>query len=90
MERQAVLIRRLQVRFLPGQVIKKERSDNMTLAEKMVRYRAIKRISQEELARRCGVSLQTINSIENEIQTPSRVTRTKILLVVDEEEKDGE
>lgn len=62
----------------------------MTLSEKMVRYRAIKRISQEELARRCGVSLQTINSIENEIQTPSRVTRTKILLVVDEEEKDGE
>ena len=54
------------------------------LAEQMITYRARERISQKELARRCGVSLQTINSIETETQTPSRVTEAKIRLVIDE------
>ena len=57
----------------------------MELGELMVRYRAKERISQSELARRCGVSLQTINSVENGIQTPSKVTETKIRLVVEGE-----
>lgn len=55
----------------------------MTLAEQMVQYRARERISQRELAQRCGVSSQTINSLENETQTPSRVTLAKIKLVLD-------
>lgn len=54
----------------------------MTLAERMVRYRAKERISQRQLAERCGVTLQTINSVENETQSPSRVTRMKIELVI--------
>ena len=53
-----------------------------TLSERMVMNRAKERISQAELARRCGVTLQTINSVENETQTPSRVTVVKIELVV--------
>ena len=53
-----------------------------TLSERMVLYRAKERISQAELARRCGVTLQTINSVENETQTPARVTVVKIELVV--------
>lgn len=53
-----------------------------TLSERMVLYRAKERISQAELARRCGVTLQTINSVENETQTPTRVTVVKIELVV--------
>ena len=57
----------------------------MTLVEEMVMYRAKERISQGELARRCGVSLQTINSIETGQQEPSRVTETKIRLVVEGE-----
>lgn len=58
----------------------------MTLSEQMVRYRAKERISQAELAKRCGVSLQTINSIENDVQAPSRVTEQKIRLVIEEEQ----
>lgn len=53
-----------------------------TLSERMVLYRAKERISQAELARRCGVTVQTINSVENETQTPSRVTVAKIELIV--------
>lgn len=52
------------------------------LSERMVIYRAKERISQAELAKRCGVSLQTINSIETDTQTPSRVTRVKIEMVI--------
>lgn len=58
------------------------------LSEKMVLYRAKERISQKELARRCGVTLQTINSIENEIQNPSKVTEAKIRLVIESEKED--
>lgn len=58
----------------------------MTLSEQMLRYRAKERISQGELAKRCGVSLQTINSIENGTQEPSKLTREKIRLVVEEEQ----
>lgn len=61
----------------------------MSLREEMVRYRAKERISQSELAKRCGLSLQTINSIENENQTPSEITLMKIKMVV-EEKKDAE
>lgn len=56
----------------------------MTLAEKMIYYRARERITQTELARRCGVSLQTINSIEKGSQTPSKMTMLKILMVVED------
>lgn len=58
------------------------------LMEQMITYRAKERISQKELAARCGVSLQTINSIENGIQDPSKVTEAKIRLVI--EGKEGE
>lgn len=58
----------------------------MKLSEKMVLYRAKERITQAELAKRCGLSLQTINSIESEQQSPSKVTIAKINLVVDNNE----
>lgn len=60
----------------------------MTLSEEMVRYRAIERISQGELAARCGLSVQTINSIENETQVPSKVTLAKIRLVIGDKEEE--
>lgn len=60
----------------------------MKLSERMVQYRARERICQKELAERCGLSLQTINSIENETQTPSRVTVAKIELVINDIEED--
>ena len=58
----------------------------MTLQERMVEYRAKERISQTELAERCGVSYQTINSVENGTQEPSKVTQAKIELVIKKED----
>lgn len=56
----------------------------MTLQDLMVRYRAKYRITQQELARQCGVCVMTINAVENGTQKPSRVTEQKIRLVVEE------
>lgn len=58
----------------------------MTLQERMVQYRAKERISQTELAERCGLSYQTINSVENGTQEPSKVTQAKIELIVGKEQ----
>ena len=60
----------------------------MTLPEQMLKYRARENISQKELARRCNVSLQTINCVETGAQTPSRLTRAKIEEVIGEEQND--
>ena len=57
-----------------------------TLAEEIVRYRAKHNISMREMAEICQVSLQTIYSIENEMQEPSRLTREKIRMVLDKED----
>lgn len=57
-----------------------------SLQERMIEYRAKERISQQELAERCGLSKQTINSIENEVQDPSKITLAKIELVIGKEE----
>lgn len=58
----------------------------MTLQERMVQFRAKERISQTELAERCGLSYQTINSVENGTQDPSKITLAKIELVIGKEE----
>lgn len=63
---------------------------NSELSKKMLEYRAKENISQKELAKRVGVSLQTINSIENGIQEPTKLTEAKIYLVINNEEKEGE
>lgn len=52
------------------------------LADRLVLYRAKHRLSQKELAEKCGVSAQTIHSIESGYQKPSKVTLAKILMVV--------
>lgn len=57
----------------------------MTLQDRMIEYRAKERINQAELARRCGLSTQTIYSIENDTQSPSKVTVAKIELVIGKE-----
>lgn len=59
----------------------------MTLQDRMVEYRAKERISQTELARRCRVSAQTINSVENGVQEPSRRTVAQIELVIGKEQE---
>ena len=63
----------------------------MTLQERMIEYRAKERINQTELAKRVGVTTQTINSIETGAQEPSKITLAKIELVIGKEEhKDAE
>ena len=57
----------------------------MTLGERMVEYRAKERISQTELALRCGLSLQTVHSVETESQTPTKLTKAKIELIIGKE-----
>ena len=57
----------------------------MTLQDEMLNYRAKEKISQYELARRVGVTVQTINSVENGHQKPSKITETKIRLVINKE-----
>lgn len=54
----------------------------MTLQEQMVLYRAKERITQAELAKRCGLSRITIGCIENGTQNPTQKTRMQILLVI--------
>lgn len=59
----------------------------MTLQERMLDYRARERISQMELARRCGVTKQTIYSIENGLQEPGKMTRRKLEIVIGKEDE---
>lgn len=57
----------------------------MSLQDRMVEYRAMERISQVELAKRCGLSTQTVCSVENGQQVPSKITTAKIELVIGKE-----
>ena len=59
----------------------------MTLQERMIEYRAKERITQNELAERVGVTVQTINSVENGKQDPGKITVAKIELVIGKEKK---
>lgn len=61
---------------------------NKALQKRMLRYRAFENISQAEMAKRCGVTTQTINAIENGIQEPSKLTRTKIELLIGKEKEE--
>lgn len=57
------------------------------LSNDMIKYRALHRLTQRDLAAKCGLSVQTINSVETDQQKPSRITEAKIRLVVGEEEE---
>lgn len=54
----------------------------------MLMYRAKHNMTQAELAKLIGVSLQTINSIENGKQTPRKLTRIKIEMTIGEEDNE--
>lgn len=61
----------------------------MDLGKAILTYRAKNRLSVRAMADRCGVSTQTIYHIENDLQSPSRITAEKIRLVVEGEEENG-
>lgn len=55
------------------------------LCRKIIDYRAEHNLSQKKLALMCRVSLQTLCNIEKGIQSPSNLTRLKILKVIEKE-----
>ena len=55
------------------------------LRQKMLDYRAKHNISQQKLAELCKLTPQTVCNIENGIQAPSKLTKQKILNVVEGE-----
>lgn len=57
-----------------------------SISTDMILWRAKHRLSQTECAKRAGITLQTWNQIECGRQNPSRVTETKIRLVITEDE----
>ena len=61
----------------------------MTLKDEMVMYRAKHNLSQAKFAKLCGLSVMTINSIENETQDPTPLTRGKIMLVLKGEKNEA-
>lgn len=60
------------------------------LANRLVMYRARNRLTQKELAEKCGLSAQTIHGIENGYQKPNKVTLAKIMLVVGGEKNENQ
>lgn len=56
-----------------------------TLAERILEYRAKHDMSAKEFAMKCKLSLQTIYSIENGLQNPSKITKLKIEKVLKED-----
>jgi len=56
----------------------------MDVKSAILAYRATHCISQVEFARLVGVSAQTIHSLENGYQRPSKLTMAKILLVLND------
>ena len=54
----------------------------MTLADKMMWYRAKNGLTQQELADLCGLSKMTICQIEKGNQIPSKITQMKIMLAI--------
>lgn len=55
------------------------------LIERMLDYRAKHNISQVRFAELCNVSQQTICNVENGVQSPSKLTKRKILNLIEKE-----
>lgn len=55
------------------------------LRKQMLDYRAKHNISQSELAKLCNLSQQTVCNVEHGTQTPSMLTRHKILRIIEKE-----
>ena len=55
------------------------------LRQKMLDYRARHNISQYKLAELCKLTPQTVCNIENGIQAPSKLTKQKILNLIEKE-----
>ena len=65
------------------------------LSEAILRYRVQRNLSQKAFALKVGVTPQTVYNIETVGQSPSKMTKAKIMLVlgdeysIDKEDEDG-
>ena len=57
----------------------------MSLAQDMLYFRAKHRIGQRKFAEMCGLTTQTINRVEREVQKPSKMTEIKIRMAMEEQ-----
>lgn len=62
--------------------------NGISLSELMVRYRAKYNINQEELAKRCNLTKQTVGAIESGRRTGTNLTKAKIMRVIEEDKND--
>ena len=60
---------------------KKESSE---FREKILDYRARNNISQYKFAELCKLTVQTVCNIENGVQSPSKLTKKKILNLIEQ------
>ncbi len=58
----------------------------MTLREEMIEFRAKNNLNQTEAAKRAKITLMTWGSVERGIQSPSKLTESKIRMVLDGKE----
>ena len=59
----------------------------MTLAERMLEYRAKNSLSTKAASEKAGISDQTWRYVEKELQDATAVTKTKIELLIGKEDK---
>lgn len=54
----------------------------MTLAERMIQFRAMNNLSQSEFGKLCGMNQSYISNIENGSRVPGKIGEKKIELVL--------
>ena len=59
-----------------------KKEELIALSRNMVEYRARNNISQGKLAELCKLSHQTICNVENQVQSPTKLTAQKILNII--------
>ena len=58
------------------------------LSDRIVRYRAKHDLNQDEFARRCGLTKQTIGAIESGRHGVTKLTKAKIVQILEESEEE--
>lgn len=66
-----------------------EGGENMELKDEILRYRAKHNLSLRDMAKECGISTQTLCSVENGIQNPSKLTEGKIRILLEQDGKNN-
>ena len=61
---------------------------NRSLSDQIIRYRAKHDLNQAEFAQRCGLTKQTIGAIESGLHGITKLTRAKIMRVLEIDESE--